>query len=89
MKNDIPESVVIREREYEIQQAITRHKRAIDDGDMAYVLSSQMEGVLANAWAGDESEVGRIVVQALKQYVADLASHAVFGREGVVKVEDV
>lgn len=73
-----------------VNESIGRFIRSMKDhGDLTEALFDQCEGIFANAFAGDECEVGRIVTQAIKQYVADLASREVFGREGVIKLDEV
>lgn len=71
---------------YQVYQAVKRYKDSFDVNDLYDCLAEQIEGITANVWAGDECEVGRIVTQAIKQYVAQLASSDC---ECTVTVEDV
>lgn len=73
----------------EITEALGRHAArfdACDYGDIAATCADAIDAALRD---GDLLEVGRIMSDAKKQRIADLASRELYQRVGVIKKEQV
>jgi hypothetical protein len=75
--------------QFEISEVIGRHAArfdACDYGDIAATFADAINDAIRD---GDLLEVGRIIAEARKQRIADLASRELYQRVGVIKKEQV
>jgi hypothetical protein len=73
--------------EIEIAQTIGAASTEFAAGEMADIAYENFEAI---ADAGDDAEaVGRIIIMARKQWIADCASRAIYGRVGVINPNEV
>jgi len=73
--------------EIEIAQTIGAAAAEFGPGELADVAYEQFEAIADVL--GDAEAVGRIVIQFRKQWIADHASRAIFGKIGMIKPEEV
>ena len=73
--------------EVEIAVTIGAASTEFDAGELANVAFENFDAI---AEVGSDAEaVGRIIIQARKQWIADQASLAIYDRKGVIKAEEV
>jgi hypothetical protein len=73
--------------EIEIAQTIGAASTEFDAGELAEVAFTHFEAI---AEVGSDAEaVGKIIIQARKQWIADRASIAVYGRTGMIQPNEV
>ena len=70
--------------QYERTQAINKHVFAFDDDDLMNIVSEKFEAIHDALKDGDLLEVGHIIQQERRELIASRASHAVYGRGGVI-----
>lgn len=74
--------------EIEIAQTIGAAATDFNAGELADIAYGAFEAI-ADAISEGPEAVGRIIMEARKQWIADAASRAIYGRVGVIKSEKV
>ena len=71
-------------RPYQIAQVINRYAFAFDSGDLTDITGENFEAINDALKDGDLLLVGKIIQDARKEYIAQLASQELYGRPGVI-----
>lgn len=75
--------------QYEITQAINKHVFAFEADDLWLIVSEHFDAINDALKDGDLLEVGRIIQEQRRAMIASCASHAVYGRGGVITAQMV
>lgn len=75
--------------EADVDFAIEKASAKIDDGELGDVCACVYDDIRKAAATGDPAKVGRVVLQAVRQRIADLASRDLFGKPGLISADRV